>query len=124
MRPIWVTRDAKPQPTSLANLEYYPLLLCTASRRVSNMESGTALYNPVDWLEPGTEYNYIQGAGDDSEAWAHVSHFTHFITLTASIDPYLFNHELVISSQRGHLYTDQHITLLACGRQREPPIYI
>jgi tRNA A64-2'-O-ribosylphosphate transferase len=57
MRPFWETQDSC-STTELADFpDCYPIVLCTASRRV-----------------PGGEISgggYIQGAGDDSEGWSH-----------------------------------------------------
>lgn len=56
IRPIWVTRDSM-IPEHVPDFEsFYPLVLCTSSRRVSGAEI--------------SEGGYIQGAGDDSESWA------------------------------------------------------
>lgn len=45
------------RPSKSSNLEFYPVVCCTASRRATEIE--------------GFDDNYIQGAGDDSESWSH-----------------------------------------------------
>lgn len=57
LRPIWVTRESD-LPSTLAEFEdFLPVILCTSSRRVHAAEA--------------SEGGYVQGAGDDSEGWAH-----------------------------------------------------
>ena len=56
LRPIWVTRDSMLPVEPLGQLDFNPVILCTASRRVSGSEM--------------SDGGYIQGAGDDSEGWA------------------------------------------------------
>lgn len=65
LRPIWVTQDSalppddeqktKHQPRCFD--EFYPVVCCTASRRVTGGAEASA-------------GGYIQGAGDDAESWA------------------------------------------------------
>ena len=52
--------------------DFYPIILCTASRRI---RSSGETASRTDGESPGigNEFTYIQGAGDDSEAWACVS---------------------------------------------------
>lgn len=59
LRPFWVTPETidSELPSESSNLEFYPVVCCTASRRVTGIE--------------GFDDNYIQGAGDDSESWSH-----------------------------------------------------
>ncbi|KAK0383505.1 hypothetical protein NLU13_9416 [Sarocladium strictum] len=69
LRPFWVTRDsnledtdeedpeASPGERVVIFEEYRPVICCTASRRVAGSEMD--------------EGGYIQGAGDDTENWAH-----------------------------------------------------
>ncbi|KAH8177319.1 rit1 DUSP-like domain-containing protein [Sarocladium implicatum] len=66
LRPYWVTRDSDLQDSEQEEgtaesatifEDYRPVVCCTASRRVQGSE--------VD------EGGYIQGAGDDTENWAH-----------------------------------------------------
>ncbi|KAI9874436.1 MAG: hypothetical protein M1830_009754 [Pleopsidium flavum] len=57
-RPLWVTPDAPFPPAPLVLEGVYPVICCTASRRVEGAEA---------WDGGG----YIQGAGDDAESWAH-----------------------------------------------------
>ncbi|KAF1981421.1 tRNA a64-2'-O-ribosylphosphate transferase, partial [Aulographum hederae CBS 113979] len=57
MRPVWVTADSE-IPEDIPEFEdAYPVVLCTASRRVPGGEV--------------SEGGYVQGAGDDSEGWGH-----------------------------------------------------
>jgi tRNA A64-2'-O-ribosylphosphate transferase len=57
LRPIWVTPDSNVTPTSSIFEDFHPVICCTVSRRVAGGElSGRG---------------YIQGAGDDTENWAH-----------------------------------------------------
>jgi tRNA A64-2'-O-ribosylphosphate transferase len=56
LRPIWVIRDSILPDHTPDFPEFYPIVLCTASRRVQGAEI--------------SEFGYIQGAGDDSEAWS------------------------------------------------------
>ncbi|KAH8891324.1 initiator tRNA phosphoribosyl transferase [Thozetella sp. PMI_491] len=58
LRPLWVTQDgAALQPLGEVFLSCHPVVCCTSSRRVVGTEM--------------SEGGYIQGAGDDTEAWAH-----------------------------------------------------
>jgi tRNA A64-2'-O-ribosylphosphate transferase len=57
LRPIWVTQDSLLPDETPDFPEFHPIVLCTASRQVQGAEI--------------SEFGYIQGAGDDSEAWAH-----------------------------------------------------
>ncbi|OAL51372.1 hypothetical protein IQ07DRAFT_586897 [Pyrenochaeta sp. DS3sAY3a] len=57
LRPIWVTQQSS-LPDSVPNfVDFHPIVLCTASRRVRGAEA--------------SENGYIQGAADDHEAWSH-----------------------------------------------------
>lgn len=59
LRPLWRTQD-DPFPEEGEKLvfeEFYPVVCCTSSRRVAGAEM--------------SEGGYIQGAGDDTENWAH-----------------------------------------------------
>ncbi len=70
LRPLWVTPASGLPSTAPEYPDYYPIILCTPSRQVwdangaGNGEGGRA------------GYKYLQGAGDDSEAWAHVRNRT------------------------------------------------
>ncbi|KAH6893237.1 tRNA A64-2'-O-ribosylphosphate transferase [Thelonectria olida] len=60
LRPVWITPESSlPEATAGAPIfdDFRPVICCTASRRVvgSEMDEG----------------GYIQGAGDDTENWAH-----------------------------------------------------
>jgi tRNA A64-2'-O-ribosylphosphate transferase len=57
LRPIWVTPDSNITPSSHIFEDYHPVICCTVSRRVVGGEV--------------SEGGYIQGAGDDTENWAH-----------------------------------------------------
>jgi tRNA A64-2'-O-ribosylphosphate transferase len=57
LRPIWVTPDSMLPDSPQEFPDFHPIVLCTASRRVQGAEI--------------SEFGYIQGAGDDSEAWAY-----------------------------------------------------
>ncbi|CZR59338.1 related to 2`-O-ribosyl phosphate transferase RIT1 [Phialocephala subalpina] len=57
LRPIWVTPDSHLDPTSNIFGDFHPVICCTVSRRVAGGEV--------------SEGGYIQGAGDDTENWAH-----------------------------------------------------
>ncbi|OIW29601.1 initiator tRNA phosphoribosyl transferase [Coniochaeta ligniaria NRRL 30616] len=62
LRPIWRTQDdGLPEweegDVELGDGEFYPVVCCTSSRRVVGAEM--------------SEGGYIQGAGDDTENWAH-----------------------------------------------------
>jgi len=57
LRPIWVTPESNLAPTSSIYEKFHPIICCTASRRVPGGEL--------------SEGGYIQGAGDDTENWAH-----------------------------------------------------
>jgi len=59
LRPFWVTRGSPVPPFEAAvhGLDYYPVILCTASRQVPGGEA--------------RDQGYVQGAADDSESWAH-----------------------------------------------------
>ncbi|CAI6333267.1 unnamed protein product [Periconia digitata] len=56
LRPIWITQSSE-LPESIPQYpDMHPLILCTASRRVTSSES--------------SESGYVQGAADDHEAWS------------------------------------------------------
>ena len=55
--PVWVTQDDADLPDLEQALEYHYVILCTSSYHVEGTED--------------TDVDYVQGAGDDSEAWAH-----------------------------------------------------
>ncbi|PMD43469.1 tRNA a64-2'-o-ribosylphosphate transferas-like protein [Hyaloscypha variabilis F] len=57
LRPIWVTPESNVTPTSSIFEDFHPVICCTVSRRVAGGEN--------------SEGGYIQGAGDDTENWAH-----------------------------------------------------
>ncbi|PQE23721.1 hypothetical protein CJF32_00009182 [Rutstroemia sp. NJR-2017a WRK4] len=57
MRPIWVTPESHVVSTREVFHDFHPIICCTVSRRVSGSEA--------------SEGGYIQGAGDDTENWAH-----------------------------------------------------
>jgi tRNA A64-2'-O-ribosylphosphate transferase len=57
LRPIWVTPESHLTPTHTVFQDFHPIICCTVSRRVSGGEL--------------SEGGYIQGAGDDTENWAH-----------------------------------------------------
>lgn len=58
LRPIWVTPDGS-LPTEIPEFdEFFPVVLCTASRMVQ------------DATEQRNGYMYVQGAADDHEEWA------------------------------------------------------
>jgi tRNA A64-2'-O-ribosylphosphate transferase len=57
LRPIWVTPESNISPTPTIFEDYHPIICCTVSRRVLGAEV--------------SEGGYIQGAGDDTENWAH-----------------------------------------------------
>lgn len=57
LRPIWVTPESDLTPVSNIFQEFHPVICCTVSRRVAGGEV--------------SEGGYIQGAGDDTENWAH-----------------------------------------------------
>lgn len=56
LRPIWVTQKSSLPDEPPSFEEFSPVILCTASQRVSGAE--------------GSEGGYIQGAADDHEAWS------------------------------------------------------
>jgi tRNA A64-2'-O-ribosylphosphate transferase len=57
LRPIWITPSSPLLPTDTVFEEFHPIICCTVSRRVAGGEL--------------SEGGYIQGAGDDTENWAH-----------------------------------------------------
>lgn len=57
LRPMWVTPDSHIATTTTIFEDYHPIICCTVSRRVAGGEL--------------SEGGYIQGAGDDTENWAH-----------------------------------------------------
>jgi tRNA A64-2'-O-ribosylphosphate transferase len=57
MRPMWITPESTLEETGLVFEDFHPVICCTSSRRVSGTEV--------------SEGGYIQGAGDDTENWAH-----------------------------------------------------
>lgn len=79
LRPIWVTPDSSLSETETVFGSSHPLILCTVSRRIEGGE-----------LSGG---DYIQGAGDDTENWAH--------RLTPSV--FWSNHEVLLSTPEHEL---------------------
>ncbi|RKF57995.1 Uncharacterized protein C3F10.06c [Erysiphe neolycopersici] len=57
LRPIWVTPDSWPTEESYDFPDFHPIICCTVSRRIQGSEHSAS--------------GYIQGAGDDTENWAH-----------------------------------------------------
>jgi tRNA A64-2'-O-ribosylphosphate transferase len=57
IRPIWITPDSHVSKTNEIFKNFHPMICCTVSRRVPGGEL--------------TGGDYIQGAGDDTENWAH-----------------------------------------------------
>ncbi|EDN91120.1 hypothetical protein SS1G_00523 [Sclerotinia sclerotiorum 1980 UF-70] len=57
IRPIWVTPESQVSNTGDVFEDFHPVICCTVSRRVAGGEV--------------SEGGYIQGAGDDTENWAH-----------------------------------------------------
>lgn len=57
LRPMWITQDTQLVETGTIFEDYHPVICCTSSRRVVGTEM--------------SEGGYIQGAGDDTENWAH-----------------------------------------------------
>ncbi len=57
LRPMWVTPESDLTPSSTIFEDFHPVICCTVSRRVVGGEV--------------SEGGYIQGAGDDTENWAH-----------------------------------------------------
>ncbi|KAL3427890.1 tRNA a64-2 -o-ribosylphosphate transferase [Phlyctema vagabunda] len=57
LRPLWITPESELLPSSTVFEDYHPVFCCTVSRRVTGGEV--------------SEGGYIQGAGDDTENWAH-----------------------------------------------------
>lgn len=57
LRPIWITQESEVVTTDTVFEDYHPVICCTSSRRVVGTEM--------------SEGGYIQGAGDDTENWAH-----------------------------------------------------
>jgi tRNA A64-2'-O-ribosylphosphate transferase len=81
LRPIWITRDSILPDNPPRFSDFYPVILVTASRRVSGHEM----------LEGG----YIQGAGDDSEGWSR--------GLTALM--FWQNHQELLKTSEGRLHS-------------------
>lgn len=79
IRPVWVTPDSHLTQTGEIYADYHPLICCTVSRRVAGAEA--------------SEGGYIQGAGDDTENWAH--------GLTPSV--FWANYELLFSTSEYEL---------------------
>jgi len=81
MRPIWITRDSRILPEKDGFHDFHPVILCTASRRVSGAEI--------------SEKGYIQGAGDDNEGWSQgltpQLFWKHKQTLMSATEPELPN---------------------------------
>lgn len=59
LRPFWITptSDLSSLPAWNSDLDFHPVVCCTASRRVLGSDAA--------------DNSYVQGAGDDSESWAH-----------------------------------------------------
>ncbi|CAG8961479.1 hypothetical protein HYFRA_00013931 [Hymenoscyphus fraxineus] len=79
LRPMWVTPDSSITTTTTIFEDYHPIICCTVSRRVAGGEV--------------SEGGYIQGAGDDTENWAH------------GLTPTIFwsNREALFSTDEGEL---------------------
>jgi tRNA A64-2'-O-ribosylphosphate transferase len=57
LRPMWLTPESNIEQTESVFEDFHPIICCTVSRRVAGGEL--------------SEGGYIQGAGDDTENWAH-----------------------------------------------------
>jgi len=57
LRPIWITPESQLPVSNSIFENFHPVICCTVSRRVLGGEA--------------SEGGYIQGAGDDTENWAH-----------------------------------------------------
>ncbi|KAG9248222.1 tRNA a64-2'-o-ribosylphosphate transferas-like protein [Calycina marina] len=57
LRPMWITPESQVGESDSVFDDYHPVICCTVSRRVFGGEA--------------SEGGYIQGAGDDTENWAH-----------------------------------------------------
>lgn len=57
LQPFWITPELSPDTSVISFEKFHAIICCTASRRVSGTEVA--------------EGGYIQGAGDDTENWAH-----------------------------------------------------
>ena len=79
LRPMWVTPDSELIPTEQIFADFHPIICCTVSRRVQGGEV--------------SEGGYIQGAGDDTENWAH--------GLTPSV--FWANHDFLFSTSENDL---------------------
>jgi tRNA A64-2'-O-ribosylphosphate transferase len=91
MRPMWITRDSDLLEGTPEFAGFHPVVLCTASRRVHGTEV--------------SEGGYIQGAGDDSEGWAH--------GLTANI---FWKHKEAMMSTNDEDLPDLILTLLGAEK--------
>ncbi|KAL2760744.1 hypothetical protein ACRALDRAFT_2039319 [Sodiomyces alcalophilus JCM 7366] len=89
LRPVWVTpdsdlshrieqhkrdenEDGDGRPVVVFE-DFHPIICCTASRRVSGGELTTISSGRRrgEWPAQGDSFVYVQGAGDDTENWAH-----------------------------------------------------
>jgi len=57
LRPFWITPESRLSQVTDVYEKFHPVICCTVSRRVAGGEA--------------SEAGYIQGAGDDTENWAH-----------------------------------------------------
>jgi tRNA A64-2'-O-ribosylphosphate transferase len=87
LRPTWITRDSNLTEENPEFPGFHSVVVCTASRRVHGTEV--------------SEGGYIQGAGDDSEGWAH--------GLTADV---FWHHKEALMSTNEENLPDLILTLL------------
>jgi tRNA A64-2'-O-ribosylphosphate transferase len=109
LRPFWVTLESGLPDILLedADSNFYPVVCCTASRQVRGSEAFGS--------------GYIQGAGDDSESWAHgltpEIFWQYRQTLLETSNELLFGliQELVVA-EKNHDHSGTEISLVALTR--------
>ena len=69
LRPIWVTRTDSELPSFPPSLDFIPVICCTSSKLTRSGEQ-VMWFNSDPHSAGGISFTYVQGAGDDSEAWA------------------------------------------------------
>ena len=99
LRPVWISPDFLDDPTSSLQGVFNTIVCCSASRRVLGAEA--------------SEEGYIQGAGDDSEGWAHglspPVFWTHYEELLAAGEhdlPTLIKQSIVTEQEKALLRID------------------
>ncbi|KAI9677443.1 MAG: hypothetical protein M1817_006397 [Caeruleum heppii] len=120
LRPLWITPSSESSlpssPPDLRDLDFSPLVLCTASQWDDMGDLGALSMSAKGWGD-----GYVQGAGDDAEGWAgdltpSLFWKHHDVLLRTSNDELL---DLIKNLVAGRKTADQSRS--TPGRRKRPP---